>query len=304
LITIFASPKPFADRAINIAQRNSIQSWKALRPACDIILFGNEDGTKEIAAEYGLKHIPNVDSNSEGLPKVKYLFDKAESLSRFNILTYVNSDIILMNDFVAAISTIYEKRKSNPFLMVGQRYNLEVPKLVDFNDNSWENHLRLRIHEEGQLRGCGAIDYFVFTKGLWPDMPEFVVGRVGFDNWLIYRARSLSVDVIDATEMVSVVHQKHIYRKDNIYKRRQCPEAIKQLQLVGGEEYFFRISDANLLLTPAGLIKRPFKMKILKRMIQVGPAMYPKLKICFRLMHLLISALKRLRLNYILGKVQ
>ena len=34
-----------------------------------------------------------------------------------------------------------------------------------------------------------AIDYFVFRKNSLKNIPDFVVGRPGYDNWLIWYAR-------------------------------------------------------------------------------------------------------------------
>ena len=51
MLTIFAVPKPFRGH-IGVIQRNAIRSWTLLRPACDIILMGNEEGIAEIAAEF------------------------------------------------------------------------------------------------------------------------------------------------------------------------------------------------------------------------------------------------------------
>lgn len=56
---LFASPKPFHGHNA-IIQRNAIRSWTLLRPACQIILCGNDEGTAETATEMGAQHIPNI----------------------------------------------------------------------------------------------------------------------------------------------------------------------------------------------------------------------------------------------------
>jgi hypothetical protein len=42
-------------------------------------------------------------------------------------------------------------------------------------------------------------------------MPDFAVGRAGWDNWAIYHARSEGWDTIDATPDVTIIHQNHGY---------------------------------------------------------------------------------------------
>jgi hypothetical protein len=95
MLTIFAVPKPFHDH-IEVIQRNAIRSWTSLRPACEVILMGNEEGTAEVAAEFGVRHVPAVARNTFGTPLVSDLFQQAQQLSGRNLFCYVNSDIVLM----------------------------------------------------------------------------------------------------------------------------------------------------------------------------------------------------------------
>ena len=60
LITIITSPKPFSNSHIATIQRNAIQSWMHLGPEVEVILIGNEPGLIEVAEEYKLKHLPDV----------------------------------------------------------------------------------------------------------------------------------------------------------------------------------------------------------------------------------------------------
>lgn len=52
MLTLFTIAKPFRG-PFAVIQRNTIRSWTLLRPACEIILFGDDDGSAEIAAEFG-----------------------------------------------------------------------------------------------------------------------------------------------------------------------------------------------------------------------------------------------------------
>src|SRR5712691_10486867 len=65
MLTIFATPKPFRGH-IAVIQRNAIRSWTLLRPACEIILMGNDGGTADIAAEFGVRYVPDVARNTLG----------------------------------------------------------------------------------------------------------------------------------------------------------------------------------------------------------------------------------------------
>ena len=78
-------------------------------------------------------------------------------------------------------------------------------------DSFVRQQLRRRALDEGRLRGYAALDYFVFPSGLFDPLPPFLIGRAGFDNWLVWRARSRGHAVVDTTPSVVAIHQSHKY---------------------------------------------------------------------------------------------
>ena len=101
-------------------------------------------------------------------------------------------------------------------MIVGHRWDMDVDDIIEFdNDNKlynfWE---RVRIHSE--KHACTGIDYFVYKRNQWKKLPDFIIGRPGFDNWLIWKARRRLFPVIDVTESLQVVHQNHPVNK--LYK--------------------------------------------------------------------------------------
>ena len=204
MLTIFTLPKSFKGH-INIIQRNAIKSWIKLVPQCEIILMGDDEGVEETAQEFGLKYIRDVRKNDFNTPLLSSAFETAQRKAKNNILVYINADMILMNDFIPAVQRINKPL----FLMNGRRWDLDITEELDFNNPNWEKELKEKTEKEGQLHGYSGIDYFVFPKDLPHNLPEFAVGRVGWDNWLIYNIRSLKIPVIDATSVISAIHQNH-----------------------------------------------------------------------------------------------
>jgi hypothetical protein len=206
-LTIFATPKKFEGH-IGLIQRNAIQSWTRMTPQPEIILFGADPGTAEIAAELGLRHVPNVKCNQWGTPLVSDLFAQAEKLGRGQILCYVNADIILFDDFCAALSQA--AGAAGKFLMVGRRIDVDIKDAIDLQPD-WATHLRTRARREGKLQIARSIDYFAFSRGLYPAIPPLAIGRFWWDNWLLWKARSLHATIIDASQAALVIHQNHDY---------------------------------------------------------------------------------------------
>lgn len=244
MITLFTIPKPFKGH-IGIIQRNAIHSWALLHPECEVILFGDEEGTADVAKELNLHYVPEIARNEYGTPLVSDAFKKAQRLASNDLVCYINADIILLKDFILAVDRVSKKKR---FLMVGQRWNLDLDRPLVFNEN-WENDIRNLIRLKGQLNPKLGIDYFIFPRGLLNDIPDFAVGRPYWDNWMIYNGRSSGFHVIDATEVVTAVHQNHDHShipQKVVGKVYEGPECGKNLSLAGKKHY--NLEHANYFL--------------------------------------------------------
>jgi len=288
MLTLFTIPKPFRGH-IAVIQHNAIRSWTLLRPACEIILFGDDEGTAEFAAELGIRHVPDVARNEYGTPLVNNLFEEAQRLAAYGLLCYVNADIILMSDFMRAVEKV--ARGKHRFLMVGQRWDVDINGLWNFEQPDWEEKLRAYVRKQGKLHPQTVIDYFVFPRGLCHNISPFAIGRTVWDNWLIYRARSLRVPVIDATDYVMVVHQNHDYTH-----HPTGPEAKRNLEMAGGYKHVFTLEDATHILTSSGP-KLDLSFSRLRRHLDTLPILFPHLHPVVKLIKTLAKASRPLRLK-------
>lgn len=261
MLTLFSAPKAFCGEFATI-QRNAIRSWARLTPPCEIVLLGNDGGTREMAAEVAAHHLPSVERSEYGTPLVRSIFGEAEERATRDILCYVNADIILLEDFLPAVAEI--AKQFSRFLLVGRRTNLEVSITLDFSPR-WQEQLRARLQMAGALEAIDGLDYFVFPRGLWDSIPPFAIGRTLWDQWFIYRARSRKVPVIDGTRRITVVHQRHGYGhhaggKDGVWTGF---EAQRNLTLAGGLRHAYTLRDATHELTPHGIESRllPYDFK-------------------------------------------
>src|SRR6266851_4096290 len=101
MITFFTTAKPFNGHN-GVIQRNALTSWKLLHPDVEVILFGDEEGAAEVCAELELRHEPHVERHESGFKYIDRIFDEAQKLARYDIVCYVNCDIILTSDFLEA----------------------------------------------------------------------------------------------------------------------------------------------------------------------------------------------------------
>ena len=272
MLTLYSIPKPSIGKNA-VIQRNAIHSWTLLRPTCEIILFGDDEGTADIAKEFNIRHIPHVVRNEYGTPLVNDVFYEAQKAATYDYLCYVNADIILMNDLMEAVKQVARQQKR--FLMVGRRWDLDIENNLCFGKH-WEEKLHAMVKQSGKLHSETGIDYFIFPKGLWDDIPPFAIGRFSWDNWLVYRARALKVALIDASSSVIAVHQNHDYHHSGVDKKSifKGPEAILNRKLLGGDDYSFNVFDATHVLIKNN-IKKPVDIWHIWRYLNKLPFLFP-----------------------------
>ncbi|MFM8426172.1 MAG: hypothetical protein ACKOBL_13455, partial [Chloroflexota bacterium] len=79
-------------------------------------------------------------------------------------------------------------------------------------------------------------DFFLFPRSCYADIPTFTIGRAGWDNWMIYKARKENWAVIDCTPSVMIVHQNHDYSHlPGAKPHYDHPETNENIRLAGGQ---------------------------------------------------------------------
>jgi hypothetical protein len=183
MLTIITTAKPFRG-PVAVIQRNAIGSWKCLHPDVEVILFGDDPGAAEVCRELGIRQVPEVKKNKYGTNYVASIFDQAQELATHDVLCYANCDILLMSDFRRAVESVTKLKKN--FLLAGRRWDVDVQVPLDFHRKGWEDAVRYLALQSNRQRPAQWMDYFVFPRGLlYKQIPELVIGRSGWDNWLI-----------------------------------------------------------------------------------------------------------------------
>jgi hypothetical protein len=254
MLTIFSIPKAFRGHA-GVIQRNAVESWTRLRPQAEVILLGRDEGTAELARELGARYVPEVSTNEHGTPLLNDIFRRAEDAATFPWMCYVNADIIILDDFVEMLQ---EARKQLArCLYVSKRVNLDIAEPLAFSEG-WQNSLKNQARLTGVDGPHTAIDVFAFPKGSYVQMPDFLVGRLWFDQWLIKAAIENHLPVVDASQVAPVLHQNHDYGHvqggyDQVWRGA---EAENNFRLYGGVQHAYTLLDATHELTRAGKLRR------------------------------------------------
>jgi hypothetical protein len=247
MLTFFTTAKPFLGHSA-IIQRNALTSWTLLHPNVDVILFGDDPGAEETARELHLRFEPRVSRNEFGTKRLDSLFEQAQAIARHDVLCYINCDIVLLPEFIDALRRV--RAAHGAFLMVGRRWDTDVAEPLAFSDPHWREQLRLTARAQGMMQPGHTVDYFVFRRGLYRDMPPLVVGRIWWDHWLVWRAREQGAAVVDVTQVAMCVHQNHgySYHPGGVQGVHSDGQAQRNFQLAGGRKHLYTIDDATHIL--------------------------------------------------------
>lgn len=265
-LTIFATPKPFTDSHIDLIQQNAIGSWLQLGEDVEVVLVGDEEGYSEVVEQYQIPHQLHVSRNKWGTPLVNSIFMQARKASQNNLLAYINADIILTPDFVSAVLEI--SRIEERFLIVGRRWDLRVEEEITF-EGKWVDELEKKVRNQGKLHDPTAIDYFVFPRGIFTDIPSFAIGRAGWDNWMVYHAIKQGWTVIDITPSAIVIHQEHDY--DHLPEGKphyNLDESSQNVNLGGGFTKIYDLLDVKWEFTDGKIRKVQLTLPRMLRKIE------------------------------------
>lgn len=248
-LTILSTPKAFRG-LFGVIQRNAITSWTHLASRPDIILFGRDQGTAELCRELSLRHVPDVATTPEGTPLLSDMFLQGQALARTAAVCWANADVIFTDRLIHAAHLVADHDR--PLYVVGRRTDIDQTTLLDFG-GGWQTNLATRASNEGELKPMNWIDYFLFKRGLFPELPPFAIGRPGYDPWLIWRAADLGAEVVDATAFVPAIHQRHDY--SHVGSREAAfagAEANRNAAIVDDWRHYHSIAHATVRLDHAG----------------------------------------------------
>ncbi len=272
LITIFTAPKPFTNEHIKVIQRNAVLSWHCLGEEVEVLIIGNEPGMAEFATSTGTRQVAEVDSNFFGTPLVNSVFDAARQMSSSPLLAYVNADVLLTSKFVDVARQVYSQLKK--FVIVGQRYNLKLHTPLEFYPG-WDLYLLSETQIRGHLSPPNGSDYFIFPRECFTKIPEFTVGRGGWDNWMLYQARMQGFPVVDATPSITAIHQDHDYSHlPEGQPHFRLPETTVNINLAGGPRHLFTLQDADYTFHYGQLERVPLRSHKLIREIEIYPLIH------------------------------
>ncbi len=251
LLTVFTVVKSFDGKA-DIHQRNALASWKSLGPQTRVIVFHDSELPADIEASFECHTIEMT--NDEGTPLLDDVFSRTSLLANSPYLAYVNADILLDQKFVDAIKRLAVSHPE-PFLAFGRRMDLDVNDSIEFTAPDWIESFLSETRSDVRTASIVCKDYFLFSQGLFEQIPAFAVGRGNWDNWMVHHAKAVGISVIDMSDQVVVLHQNHEYQHVsggryaayvNGKEARANQRLAKGRNLVGGSTANWKLTDNGI----------------------------------------------------------
>lgn len=203
MLTIFTTCRSFQIEEFAIIQRNALTSWSLLNPKPEIFVMGIEPGVAEICQELGFIHIKEIEYTEYGTPLLNSMIEIAELKAKYDNMLLISSDVIIFQSMATALKVLIEKFQKR---FCGVARKLQQPKieLLDFLSPNWQEEVKKNVDYSLITSG----DFFLYPKGFWGKVPEFVIGRAHCDNWLFYEAaiKNCLVDMTGVVEIVDFIH--------------------------------------------------------------------------------------------------
>lgn len=243
---IFTSPKPFMmspiqSRAEVIAQKKRklslervMTSWASTLPRFNTIFFSQDEEIRRMAISHGL-NIATSPKPHQGFGSPRYgdLFDSAlgilvkKDTRAPKLFGFANSDVMFGSDLTKTLTAVLEYASSGKLIfLAGRRTDVVVPNNFQIDPSKASEQMD-KLRRCGRLFIEGSADYFFMTPALWQKwraearIPDFVLGGVGADNYLLNLAATTpGVVSVDGTNTVTCIHQVHENLSHNTDNRR------------------------------------------------------------------------------------
>jgi len=231
-------------------QRNTLVALAAMAPDVEVTVFTTSEQVEQLCEDVGPAVTCSRDfkENRHGTPLLKSMFQAVEQATAAPVYGYLNADILFDRRLVQALRAVLrgvrEKVLHERVLIVGRRTNFDMP-LVMSEQSRWrlsgEKDLKQVAHmgARGRQFQTDAEDFFFIRRGsfVWSRIPDFVIGRLAYDNWLVDHAFHDGMDRVDISETVHAVHQTGSDGNKAGHKKRPDVDWNKDLVSAHGGGY-------------------------------------------------------------------
>jgi hypothetical protein len=140
------------------------------------------------------------------------MFMHAEKHYVSDFYAYANGDLLFDEGLVETLENLLKAQLAKRVMVVGRRTNYALKDIHVELTGTTIKDFRLAQEELAssvRIFKALAIDYFITNRGgiKWDKLPNFVIGRAGYDNYMIHFAKKhAKATVVDASRTIRALH--------------------------------------------------------------------------------------------------
>lgn len=194
------------DRKRYVVYNNTKHNWPKLGRKMKAVLFTNDPDLESQFSIAGWDVLPESNVSYYGTPILKSMYLQIRKTYQASFIGFANADILFTNDLTDTLLAIKKNKTDETINLMATGRRTNVKNLTAEQASTFE-YLE-DASKKGVLFRADAEDYF-FTdyKYPWETVPDLVIGRVAYDNFLLLHARMLNISTFDMTQTVRAVHQ-------------------------------------------------------------------------------------------------
>lgn len=251
-----------------IIARRTLMNWASLQGVQPIAFVDDENNQIFInqlneQRNTGMKNLTIISSfeihPTFSQPTYRGMFKAAlERYPDADLIMFSNTDILYTSSLIETIRAVQDYYENvilpaNPDMrgiaIYGQRTTVVTPPHWPTEEDmmnaahpnaAWDRVLENQLQPKGMKDHDVAQDYFIISRSLfdWNAVPDFVVGGVRFDNYMIENAVRMGKErtafVVDATDSLLAIHQKHSAKEKTSHWKPKSFYNIQLYEQVGG----------------------------------------------------------------------
>lgn len=207
-LTFMTSCKPFIGRDAE-NQNLALQSWR--NAGVEVVIAGDEAAQAASTQDLTIvAQIRRAEDLQSAAPYLRSIVEAGLQMGTSPWLCLSNADIVIPEDFKARLDRLVRRHGSNA-IFAARRRNLHVHRA------DLQERMPLPADEWSFYSPLGS-DVFIASRPMWEKilakMPDFVFGRVTWDNWMHCSMIRLGKPV-DASWPLEAYHLPHDYQIQN-----------------------------------------------------------------------------------------
>ncbi|ELT94873.1 hypothetical protein CAPTEDRAFT_205375 [Capitella teleta] len=190
-----------------------VKNWGQLKPHIRPVLFtlNMTSVLSTMARNHGWDVVLVTSFNSHHTPYINNMFEYIYNHYKSEYYGFANGDILFSRSLAETLGAIKNATGRKSVMVVGQRNNVNYHEISSNDVEFWQPaKIQKYMCQYGKQEGPLSLDYFITSPyGFpWSTIPDLVVGRERYDNYLLLMSIYLLITTVDGTNSIDNLHLK------------------------------------------------------------------------------------------------